>query len=258
MPDVQQNTPDFTSQERFQRVPGVGSERVTTVSERAALPTATEEKQAVGFAAGGATIEALAGVGAAVLAIIGLSTHGNAAFYCLTIATIVAGAAMIAYGIGLAGKVNELLQAEALVGQGSSAGLGTGMTVETLGGVAAVVLGILGLIGVATYPLIPIAVIVLGASLLVSSGTVAEMNDIRMAGARISPVARRLTRVADVSAAGVQALIGIATGVLGIIAVCGFEAGMLSLVGLLCAGTALAISGGAVSSRMFTFLGHAR
>jgi hypothetical protein len=256
MPDLQ-NSPDITSQERYARTAGLGAERVTTVSERM-TPAATEEERSMEVAAGGASLEALAGVGAAVLAIIGLSTHGNASFYCLTVATIVTGAALIAFGAGLAARMSELLEREAAGLPDGTAGVGAGMTLEVLGGIAGIVLGILGVIGIATYPLVPIAVIVFGAVLLLSSRTVAEMNDIRIGGSRASLMARRLTRLADVSAAGVQALVGIATGVLGILAVCNVSPATLSLVGLLCAGCAMAVSGGAVSSRLFTFLGHSR
>ncbi|MFT3764815.1 MAG: hypothetical protein QM820_04760 [Minicystis sp.] len=109
-------------------------------------------------------------------------------------------------------------------------------------------LGILGLIGLATAVLIPIAVIVFGAVLLLGSGTTANLGTL---GApvryqRLADAARQ----ASVATAGVQALAGAGAVVLGILALVGYSPMTLALVGLLVLGSAVLLSGAAVTGRM--------
>jgi hypothetical protein len=244
MPDLQQR--EYTSQSSY---PGT----TAAASERAAPSFEREERRSMEVVGGGSALEALAGAGTVVLTIVGLSTGGTLAFYLMTIAIIVVGAGLILHGSSWAVRIRELMTGTA-ENRGEEAEWGTGVTVEVLAGVAGIALGILALVGLMPMVLSAVALIVFGSALLLSSGTVAEMNDLRLARARVGSSARQVTRRTTVGAAAIQGLTGIAAGVLGILAVLGVFPATLTLVGLLCIGGGLLISGGAVSSRIMMFL----
>jgi hypothetical protein len=110
--------------------------------------------------AGGSMIEAVGGVGALALAILGLA--GILPLEFAAIAVICVGAALVFEGGAIGTRFSRLLSATGS-GRLGAAELGGGMTAEFLGGAAGLVLGLLALLGVATGILIPVAAIVLGA-----------------------------------------------------------------------------------------------
>ena len=123
--------------------------------------------------AGGSITKVVGGGGALVLAILGLV--GTWPGYMAAIATIACGAAVLAQGSSTAARNRQLATdlssfewgPRSRVESGMEADLvGAGIGTELLGGVAAVVLGILSLTGLVAASLVPIAVIVLGGSLL--------------------------------------------------------------------------------------------
>jgi len=209
-----------------------------------------ERERSIKVVAGGSVTEALCGAGTVVLAIIALA--GVLPGYLASICTIVFGVALIAQGGAIAARFRHLLHETAPYELDTRAELGGGMGAELAGGAAGIVLGILGLIGIATGVLIPIAVIVFGVSLLIGTGATVDLGTLGMSTAheRFAQVARQ----ASVAASGTQALVGIGAIVLGILALIGFDPLVLTLVALLALGGSVLLSGGAIGSRMASMM----
>lgn len=209
-----------------------------------------EREKSAKVVAGGSITEALCGAATVVLAIIGLA--GMLPGYVASVATIVFGAALIAQGGAIAARLRHVLHETGSYEATARTELGGGMGAELIGGAAGIVLGVLGLIGIGTAVLIPIAVIVFGGSLLLGSSASFDLStfnapheDLRFAHA---------ARQASVAASGMQALVGIGAIVLGILALVGFEPVLLTLVALLVLGAAVLMTGTAVSTRMASVL----
>jgi hypothetical protein len=196
----------------------------------------------------GSAIEAAAGVGVIVLAIIGLS-QSNSAFMA-SIAAIVLGAALLAQGGALAAEYSKLLS---MITGGAigTVELGGGMTVEMLAGGGITVLGILGLLGFAPDVLISSAVIVAGASLVLASSGLQRLNTLKVQAAGLSDLAAKVAEGAVAGAITTQVLASGAAVVLGILALTMTgHAGTLMLVGLLVLGASVAVSGAALTGRL--------
>jgi hypothetical protein len=205
-----------------------------------------ERQKSIKAVAGGSITEAICGAATVVLAIIGLA--GTLPGYLASIATIVFGVALLAQGSAIAARYSHLLRETMPEGWDARAELSGSMGAELLGGGAGVVLGILGLLGIATATLIPIAIIVFGGALLLGSGAPADLSSMPepFPPARFAMVARQ----ASVAASGAQVLIGTGAIVLGIIALVGIDTVLVTLVSLLVLGVSTLLSGAAVSSRM--------
>lgn len=206
--------------------------------------------------------EAIAGVGAIVLAILGLTRI--LPHYMAAIGTIVVGGALVE---GSALGVRSRRVSSALQGQPSA---------EVLAGAAGVVLGVLALLGMAELVLLPVAVIVFGASLLIagfsaplaatiavrrreSSASEAELelpgmrpdDSIARALDPARPYSERaeatvrapLDQLIESPPTGAQLLVGLAAVVLGILALLGHSPMLLTLVALLCLGCMELLSG---------------
>ena len=110
--------------------------------------------------------------------------------------------------------------------------------VDALGGIAAIVLAIIGLSGVHPEVLVSIATIVFGAALLIQGGTMLSefATDVTAEGS------------SAMSGGGLSALflVGVAGIVLGVLALLGVHAAMLTSVAVIAFGGALAISSSAV------------
>ncbi len=137
-------------------------------------PTAplTRESTSVEVAGGGSLAEALCGVAAMVLAIVGLA--GTFPLYLDAIAAIVLGAGVILAGASLGARFARFVS-ESSTG-GPTAEMGNGLSTEVFAGAATIVLGILALIGIATAPLLSVAAIVFGAALLMGAAATASFN----------------------------------------------------------------------------------
>ncbi len=211
----------------------------------------SEQETTMSVVAGGSIAEALGGVGAVVLAILGL-VHllpGDMA----AIATMAVGVALLLEGIAIATRFTDLLS-----GSGRSlsdaAKLGGGMGAEFLGGVAGGILGLLALLGILPMTLTAIAVIVFGASLLLSSGATYRLDSLASKLSQKTLTGAQM--LAGVAASGVQVLVGIGAITLGIIALVGISPAILTLIGLLSIGVAILVSGGAVSSTIASAMQH--
>ena len=210
-----------------------------------------EKEKTLEFISGGASIEALGGIGVVVLAILGLA--GVLPMYLMAIATIVAGAALL-FGDGLMASRTAYLRSHA-ANEAKYAELTGGMSAEFLAGAAGVVLGILGLIGIMPNILLPVAVIAFGGGLLLGTGKTSRLNNFPTV-TEGQTQADYWTREATSSAAGAQLLIGVACIALGILALVGFNWMTLTLVALLCVGCSTCFSGTSLSSRLQAVLHH--
>src|SRR5262249_2287087 len=112
------------------------------------------------FTLGGTTVEVLRGLTAIALAIISLARF--AVVRRASTAVLATVAALLSEGASVARTA-----AEAATEGGTIAG---GIGADSVGGIAAVALGILSLIGLDPRTLLPIAAIVLGAGMLIASG----------------------------------------------------------------------------------------
>lgn len=207
--------------------------RVAAVVENVAAAERREREDAqqstAQVAAGGSTVEALAGITAVILAILGLV--GIESGYMFSIAVIAVGVALLSEGAALAARYYDHPA-------------GTGMNAAFLAGVAGVVLGVLSLLGVASLTLAAVAVLVFGGALLLSAGALPRLAC--RAGTEDADMAHEAT----MGAAGAKVLVGVAAIVLGIMALMGIQAPTLVLVALLTLGAALLLSGLAIGSKM--------
>jgi hypothetical protein len=202
--------------------------------------------------AGGSIAEAGGGIAIIVLAIIALA--GAAVGAALTsVAVIVLGASFLVEGGAVASEFARLLGAQ----RTGEVRLGGGVTAEMAGGATILVLGILALLGIHATVLVPAAVIVGGALLLLTAGTLLEITHLR---AHLSGGTEGGTRVVSTGVsgeAGMQFLAGAAAIVLGIIA---FSPSMgpmaLSAVALLVLGGALAINATAMTTSLMGVFSH--
>lgn len=219
------------------------------------------ERRMLEVESGGAAAEAVGGLAVIVISILGLV--GLAPEPLAAIAGIIFGVAILAQGSTIAAEYYSLysrLSGGAL----GTVELGGGMTVEVMAGGAAIVLGILALLGMAPEILLPALVITAGGSLILAAGAVQRLNNLKLTAAEPQGTAQRVMHVATSGAAAGQLLAGIAAIVLGIIALASMPTMgtavaasatatwlTLTLVGLLVLGTSVAMSGGSLAGRLF-------
>ena len=204
---------------------------------------AREEGRMMAVLAGGSGLEALGGLAALVLSILGLV--GIAPALMLGIAAIVIGASLLANGLAVAtdyARLGGIGETRVSVGE-----IGGGVTLQVLSGIAAIVLGVLALLDVIPGALLPIAAIVIGAGQTLSAGLPERMADLHS-------LAERTT--APTGATGPQMLIGLGVIVLGILALVGIAPAVLTLVAFLAASVSLLLSGVAVTGAMARLLGR--
>jgi hypothetical protein len=175
-------------------------------------PQGGPKKVAEAFAATSITA-AVTGIGALVLAILALA--GIFPTILLPIATISVGVALLSEGAATSASWDRLVSETGeprfrQTEMGSSAGAGF------VGGGAAVVLGVLALLGLSAGTLLAIAAIVLGASVLLTSSALPVFD--RFVEGRYEQQAPASAHDAVLGASGVQALAGASAGILGILA----------------------------------------
>lgn len=176
-------------------------------------------------AAGRSVAEAIGGIAAVILAVIGLAGILGNLMAC--IATIVIGAGILVEGWAVGSTYRHL--STATPGQGT--GLNGALTAEFLGGMAGIVLGILALFRMVPDTLLAVALLVFGATLLLSSLTASQANWRSFSFAQGSAQGGAVG--AFPAAHSGQLLIGLGAVVLGILAVIGLVPMTLVLVGLL-------------------------
>jgi hypothetical protein len=197
---------------------------------------------------GGSSIEAISGIGAVVLAIIGLAHLFPGEM--LAISGIAVGAGLLFEGGSIAAEHKKLLTRIA-PDKLEHINVDMGMSVELIGGLTTVVLGILSVLALDPMVLMPAAAIVVGTALILSSGTTVRMNTLRMASQDVEGTALHIAREAVNTSAMTQVFVGLGVVVLGILGLIGVAPMVLTLVAFLAIGASLALSGSAIGSRLF-------
>jgi hypothetical protein len=221
------------------------------VRERRPLEEEEHIRRREEVALGGSATSGLIAAAGAILAIIGLA--GIYSGFLLAVSSIVLGVSFLFEGGAIVARRSALLQ-ETTEGRVQLAELGAGMTGETLAGLVGIVLGILSLVGVVPAVLLPCAVIVFGAALILGSGANVRMNDLAMAYRQEHPAARRVMREAVIATTGLQVLVGLGAITLGIIALARIMPLVLSLVGVLVIGITFLLSNAVIAGRMMNIL----
>jgi hypothetical protein len=217
-------------------------DRLTTGEHPAEV--AREEKISAATLAGGSSLELIGGGAAAVLAIVALC--GTLPFYMTTIATIVIGGALLAHGAAVTARWTDTMR-RAAQDRAEQIEIGGGAGSEFLGGASAIVLGILGLAGVMPHVLLPVAMIVVGGTILL--GAPAQPEIARLAPDRDRRMSR-ITHEAVEGTSGGMVLAGLGAIVLGILALVGVgPVYTLVQVSLLAVGVALLLGGSALTAR---------
>jgi len=200
----------------------------------------TPDRKTVVVVESGASVEVVTGLAAIVVTVIGID--GSRPIVMAAIATLLLGIALVSQGGAIASRWRAMLRRldgsrydrTELIG-----GIGT----EVFGGIVGIVLGIIALAGVVPYTLIPVAAIVFGGALLLGGAAQPELANINQArGSRAQAVE---------ASGGIMVLVGIASAVLGILAL--LDVGpivVLALIALLCVGAALVFAGGALAARL--------
>ena len=221
-------------------------------------------------AAYGGLADAIGGVATIVLAVIGLAgVHGP---MLAAIATLVFGIALLIQGGTMLSEFAAIYFPQGL--KGSTGGVstdqfgGASLSILFLSGAAGVVLGVLSLLGIDSGVLSPIAVIVFGTALVLTSNSVWHLYVLGRASSRSgiesstqmttqTQMVGREILASDMAAgsAGIQALAGLAAIVLGILAVAGHQADLtLNLVALLTLGGTVVLTGGSLSATVLSLM----
>jgi hypothetical protein len=221
------------------------------------MSAVTMETGAAQTTAYGGLIDAIGGIAAGVLAIIGLNgfdPEGMAG-----IATIVLGAAFLVQAGAILSEYTHILQRSAMGSGLAPLAGGDGLTAMFMAGAGGIALGVLALLGIASAALTAIAIIAFGSCLLLSSGSVRQLYLLRreaMLGG--SSTTEMLAGQMVSGSAGIQVLSGLTAVVLGILAVAGHSSRILTLAALLVLGVTVLLSGSALSSLVLSFMQESR
>lgn len=190
----------------------------------------------------GSSFELAAALVAAACAIAGLADVLPVRLAAL--ATLGVGFALLAQSTTLAArwsdavKIRDSERAEAV-------GIGT----EMFGGLGGIALGVLALVDILPFILLPVAAITIGVALLLGGPTQPELAEVAPA----SSVGKhyRVTRRAVRTSGGVMAMAGLGAVVLGALALLVSTGPIvtLCLAAMLCIASALVLAGGAVTAR---------
>jgi hypothetical protein len=184
----------------------------------------------------GLITEGAAGIAAIVLAILSLAGVSTGALTAITV--IVIGVGLMVQGFNTAAEHSRVLVDRSSAGA-QAAELGGAVMIDFLAGGAGIVLGILALIGINASYLLPAALIVFGAALLLAGASAGMMRSFPVSGSATQPAAEIVSHRGSAASSGLQILIGVAAVVLGILALILAQAWVLLLVGLLAVGAAL-------------------
>jgi hypothetical protein len=207
-------------------------------------------------AAYGGLIDAIGGIATIVLAVVGLA--GIHAPLMVQIGTIVFGVALLIQGGTMLSEFAQIIfPPDSKAGAIDQFG-GTSLSVVFIGGAAGIVLGVLALLGIQAAALTPIAAIIFGSALVLSSNAVWHLYMLRRAvrseGQTRQVGSEILASEIASGSAGIQALAGLAAIVLGILAVAGEADLTLNLVALLALGSTIAVTGGSLTATIVSFM----
>jgi len=212
---------------------------------------------------GGTTGESVAACIALVLCIVGLArkdgplwTFSSSAASSAAVMAI--GAALLLEGASIAVRFSDLIR-QTSKGKLDIAELDAGITVESIGGLFGIVLGILAFLRWLPEFVIPAAVILFGGTLIVGSLVKIRLNTMEAEHAEQHPMAVRAVRDAVAGSAGVEVLFGLIAIVLGAVALqraietleSGVPSLVLSLASLLMISIVVLLRGSTLACKMF-------
>jgi hypothetical protein len=211
-----------------------------------------DEDRSTQIATSGSIMEGVCAIATIVLAIVGLA--GALPLTLAAIGTIVFGAALMFQGGAMTARVARFHTDTETTHTSETVHFGGGLSAGVLGGIAGIVLGILALLRVAPFELVPVAMIVFGAALIIGAGSTARLNALVVEGWRgMHETAREVAQESVSAACGAQLMVGLAAVILGIIGLISYPV-VLSLVALLCLGSAATLGSAAVSAKMAAFM----
>jgi hypothetical protein len=217
--------------------------------------TYTESSAPVEAAAYGGLADAIGGIATIVLAIIALS--GVHPEVILPVAVIVFGAALLIQGGTMLSEYASVIFPAGTMGATSEQfGVGS-LSTLFLVGVAGIVLGILALLGITAEILSAIAVIAFGSALVLSSNSVRQLYMLQSSvTTSVAPRAGTELLAGEMASgsAGVQMLAGLASIVLGILAVLGINQNILIPAALIVLGATVILTGSALSGLVIGFM----
>lgn len=196
------------------------------------------------MAMGNTVAEALVGLGALALAIIGLA-HVYP-WLLASVATIALGAAFV-FESGDVGRRFAVLASEERDVTPETLNAWGGMTAGFLSGCAGIALGVLSILGIVPHTLVPIAIIVYGTALVMDNGTRSSLSELENERSGAGEFSQAIARESASALSGIQMLVGLGAITLGILAIIKIVPVTLSLVALLAVGAALLMAGSLVS-----------
>ncbi len=195
-------------------------------------------------AMGNTMAEAVVGLGAIAIAIIGLANVYP--WLLAAVATIALGAAFV-FEAGDVGRRFASLAAEDTTGAPETSNAWGGMSAGFVSGCAGIALGILAILGIVPHTLIPVAIIVYGATLVMDSGTQSSLSEMESQRFGVRGFSQQIARESASALSSMQVLVGLGAVTLGILAIIGIVPETLSLVALLALAAAVLMAGSLVS-----------
>lgn len=208
----------------------------------------------------GGFVDAIGGIATVVLAIVALA--GVHAEMVLGIATIIFGAALLIHGGTLLSEYANMIFPPGTSAASTQEFSGGMLSAVFLVGAGGIVLGVLALLGIYPTELTSVAVIAFGSALMLSSNAVWHMHLLKRSAMlarapRDGRIGREILAGEMASgSAGMQALAGLAGAILGILAVVGSAPATLTMVAFLVLGTAIVLTGDALSGAVLSFMHH--
>jgi len=198
-------------------------------------------------------VEAFGGAIAIVLTII--SFWHLASTYLMSFATIALGIGILLQGTSVAYEYSDL---DKLVGEEKfkNFNLGTGLSFEIFAGGIVFAIGILVLGFAPTNVLIPVASIILGIAIILSSRTLLKVNDFKIFTTESGMPIDSLARETIDAAFGIQIIIGMAAVTLGILGLDGISTLLLTTIAILSLGFSILLNGLAISGRLSSITGY--
>jgi len=214
---------------------------------------ATVEMTSTDKAMYGGMLDAVGGISAAVLAIVGLTGFDPVGM--AGIATIVFGAALLIQGGTILSEYTQILFSPMGIASTSIDRIGgEGVAAMFLVGAAGIVLGILALLGIGSMALPAIATIAFGTALLLGSSSVRQLYQLQLQTHMPRSANELLAGQMASGSAGIQLVAGLAALVLGIIAVTGAAPVLLTLTALLILGVTVLMTGSTLSGLVMSFM----
>ena len=204
------------------------------------------------IAMGNSFVEAVLGIGAITLAIIGLA-HA-ASLVLLSVGTIIVGTALL-FEEGAIAERYAAVSYES--GQPFNKFMRRlGMIGLFIGATGAMALGVLSLLGFIPMILVPIAAMALGASLMIISVINERLNAMEISVAKTDRSAQEMGRETVMpSSSAVESFVGIAAITLGVLSLAGISPMILSFAAIISIGTAQLLNG-SVMTRMLNLFRH--